>query len=70
MRFFEELKYILSAAFETGKQIWYFIVIANIGFAYFFLNKGYSDYTGLIVQVFFITVFIPLIITLRKEFGS
>jgi len=70
MNIFQEIKFLLSASFETGKKIWYFIIIANLGFAYFFFTKGYSDITGLVLQLLCISIFIPLILTIRQQLGN
>lgn len=69
MKFFKEIKILLQDSIETGKEIVFFIVLANLALIFAFTLKGSEDVAGLIIRMSFLTMFIPLLFTIRKHFS-
>jgi hypothetical protein len=69
MKFFKEIKVLLQDSIETGKEIVFFIVLANLALIYAFTLKGSEDIAGLLIRMSFLTMFIPLLFTIRKHFS-
>ena len=68
MKIFRELRVLLQDSVETGKEIIYFIILDNLALIFGYTLKGYQDIAGLILRMSFLTMFIPLLFTLRKHF--
>jgi len=69
MRFFEEVKTLVLSSIETGKEIVFFIILANLALIFAFTLKGSEDVVGLLIRMSFLTMFIPLLFTIRKHFS-
>ena len=69
MKFFKEIKILLQDSIETGKEIVFFIVLANLALIFAFTLKGSEDIAGLVIRMSFLTMFIPLLFTIRKHFS-
>ena len=68
MKFIQEIKLLLLSSLETGKEIIFFIILANLALVYAFTLKGSEDIAGLLLRMSFLTMFIPMLFTIRKHF--
>ena len=70
MKLLQEIKVLLEDSLQTGREIVYFIILANLALIFGYLLQGYEDIAGLIVRMLFLTMFMPMLFTLRKHFLS
>ncbi|HYG40516.1 MAG TPA: hypothetical protein VD908_17930 [Cytophagales bacterium] len=68
MKFFREIRVLIEDSLQTGKEIIFFIVLANLALVFGYMLKGYEDMAGLILRMSFLTMFIPVLFTIRKHF--